>query len=212
MKVKKFVFSPFQENTYLLINESNECWILDPGCYFPEEKTELKAFIEENNLNPTRLINTHCHLDHVFGNHFVHETFGLSPEYHKLDEPTMLLAPKAASMYGVPGFMVSPPAKSHLDESMKLSFGKHSFDIVFVPGHAPGHIALIEHNQKIILGGDVLFQRSIGRTDLLGGDHDTLIESIKSKFFTLGNDYLVYSGHGPETTIGEEKKHNPYIN
>lgn len=210
-RIKKFVFSPFQENTYVIYSEQNNAWIIDPGCYYSEEKQELKKFIDSNNLKVQRLLNTHCHLDHVFGNQFVAKTFGLKPEYHKLDEPTMAMAEVSAKMYGVDGFEVSPKADKHLIADTEIELDGNRFEIVFVPGHAPGHIAFINHEQKIVVGGDVLFQRSIGRTDLPGGDFETLLQSIRTHFFILADDFTVYSGHGEETTIGYEKKNNPFL-
>lgn len=211
VSIKKFVFSPFQENTYLLHHSDKTCWIIDPGCYFQEEREELQEFITSNNLNPTRLLNTHCHIDHVFGNHFVHETFGLLPEFHALDLPTLAYADKSAEMFGIPNFEPSPEPEHFLEEDTSLSLGEFDFEIVFVPGHAPGHVAFVNHQDKYVIGGDVLFQRGIGRTDLPGGDYDTLISSIETVFMALPDDYVVYSGHGPETTIGAERKQNPFL-
>lgn len=209
--IHSFQFSPFQENTYVLFTDDKSCWIIDPGCYYSEEKQELKAFIATNGLTPKRLLLTHCHLDHVFGNAFVHAEYKLVPEYHKLDEPTMKMAPVAAKMYNIPGFETSPAPKSHLKEGDDITLGNEAFEIRFCPGHAPGHVVFIHHAQKIIIGGDVLFKESIGRTDLPGGNHGTLIRSIKEQLFTLPDDYTVFSGHGETTTIGHEKKHNPFL-
>lgn len=209
--IKQFEFSPFQENTYLLYTDDKSCWIIDPGCYFSEEKQELKTFIASNELKVERLLLTHCHLDHVFGNAFIHQEYGVSPEYHKLDEPTMKMAPISASMYNIPGFETSPAPKSYLKEGDALKLGNENFEIRFCPGHAPGHVVFIHHNQKIIIGGDVIFKESIGRTDLPGGNHATLIQSIEEQIFTLSEDYTIYSGHGDTTTVGHEKKHNPFL-
>ncbi len=211
VRIKKFVFSPFQENTYVLFNNEQECWIIDPGCYSPEEKEELKDFIDTNDLKPVRLLNTHCHLDHVFGNAFVSKTYGLNPEYHQLDQVTLDMAPISAKMYGIPNVEDSPIAKNNLEEGDDLSLGSQAYEIRFCPGHAPGHVVFINHQQKLIIAGDVLFYESIGRTDLPGGDHDTLLESIRVKLFDLDDSYEVYCGHGPETSIGHEKKHNPFV-
>jgi hydroxyacylglutathione hydrolase len=210
-RIKKFVFSPFQENTYVLYSESGKAWVIDPGCYHKEEKNSLSDFISKEGLTVTRLLNTHCHLDHVFGNKFMCDTYNVLPEYHVLDEPTMDLAGVSAKMYGVDGFEDSPRAKNHLREIDKLDLDGNQFEIVFVPGHAPGHIAFINHEQKVIIGGDVLFRGSIGRTDLPGGDLDTLLNSIRNQFFNLAENFTVYSGHGEETTIGYEKTHNPFL-
>src|SRR5688500_4060091 len=135
VEIKKFVFSPFQENTYVLLNKQKECWIIDPGCYFREEKNELRDFITDNKLTPTRLINTHCHLDHVFGNKFINDTYGLFPEYHRLDEPTLQMAQAASKMYGIPDYEPSPTAVKHLNEGDKLALGDAVFEVYFLPGH-----------------------------------------------------------------------------
>lgn len=209
--IEKFVFSPFQENTYVVYNEHKNAWIIDPGCYDQSEKTELKNFIEKAGLTVKKLINTHCHLDHVFGNKFVCDTYKVSPEYHRADEATMNLAPVSANLYGIPGFETSPKASVYLDEHSKLQLDDETFEIRFCPGHAPGHIVLIHHEQKLVINGDVLFYGSIGRTDLPGGNHEQLLNSIRTQLFSLEEDYTVYCGHGPETTIGFEKKHNPFL-
>lgn len=211
VRIKKFVFSPFQENTYILYNNEKDCWIIDPGCYFPEERKELQDFIDDNELNPIRLLNTHCHLDHVFGNHFIHKTYDLSPEYHKLDQPTLDMAPRSAQMYGIPNVETSPNATKNLEEGTQMALGNSVYDILFCPGHAPGHVVFVNHEQKHVIAGDVLFRESIGRTDLPGGDHETLVRSIKNELFPLGDDFEIFCGHGPETTIGHEKKHNPFV-
>jgi hydroxyacylglutathione hydrolase len=209
--IKKFVFGPFQENTYVLYDTSGECWIVDPGCYFPEESRQLEKFINNNGLRPTRLLNTHCHIDHIFGNSFVHSAFGLRPEYHVLDQPTLDMGPRAANLYGLSGFEPSPNAQTYLIEGSVLELGESRFEVLFVPGHCPGHVAFVNRLEAFIVGGDVLFRGSIGRTDLPGGDSEELMESIRLKFLTLPADYIVYSGHGPETRIGEEKKFNPFL-
>ena len=205
------MFSPFQENTYIVYNQHKNAIVVDPGCYEKQEKEALKSFIESEGLTVKKLVNTHCHLDHVFGNRFVCETFKVLPEYHKLDEPTMKMAPISASMYGIPGFEESPKCEEYLVENTVLSLDEDEFELRFCPGHAPGHLVLVNHEQKLLIGGDVLFRASIGRTDLPGGNHQTLINSIKNQLFTLSDDFLVYSGHGPETTIGFEKENNPFL-
>lgn len=209
--IRQFTFGPFQENTYVLYANNKDCWIIDPGCYYAEEEAELKLFIENQGLNPVKLLNTHCHLDHVAGNAFINEQYGLFPEYDKRDQATMEMAPKSAQLYGIMGFKTSPACKTFISESTALTLDEMPFEIRFCPGHAPGHLVFIQHDQKFIIGGDVLFQRSIGRTDLPGGDHKTLLNSIKTALYTLPDDYIVYAGHGPTTTIGEEKRHNPFV-
>lgn len=212
MKIKSFVFSPFQENTYVITNNTNDCLIIDPGCYEKNEKAELKDFIENNNLKPVKLINTHCHIDHIFGNKFVFDQWGLQPIIHKDDLFLLEGLEKVAQMYGIPNVDNSPLPVSYMDEGDLVEFGEVTFEIIHVPGHAPGHVALIHHASKSVISGDVLFNGSIGRTDLPGGDFDTLIASIKNKMFALEDDYTVYSGHGSTTTIGNEKKTNPFLN
>lgn len=211
ISIKKFVFSPFQENTYIIHNQHKKAWIVDPGCYEQREKNALKDFIESNELEVERLINTHCHLDHVFGNKFVCDTYHVFPEYHVKDEPTMKMAAVSASMYGIPGFEESPKAKSHLKEDTTISLDDEEFELKFCPGHAPGHLVIVHHQSRQIIGGDVLFRNSIGRTDLPGGNHEELLHSIRTQLFTLADDYKVFSGHGEETTIGFEKANNPFL-
>ncbi|MBL4625042.1 MAG: MBL fold metallo-hydrolase [Flavobacteriales bacterium] len=209
--INSMTFNPFQENMYVLSDETKECIIIDPGCYERHEKDELTQYILSNNLLPKRLLNTHCHIDHVFGNKFVADTYNLNLEIHKADLRVLESVAQVAHLYGIPNVDESPKPNSFLEENDKIAFGNSELDIIFVPGHAPGHIAFVSHKQKFIIGGDVLFYTSIGRTDLPGGDHTTLIESIKTKFFTLGDEYEVYSGHGQKTSIGFEKTNNPFL-
>lgn len=211
MKVKSFAFNPFQENTYVVYDDSKECIIIDPGCYSEKERTELRIFITSKGLKPVKLINTHCHIDHVLGNKFVSELWDLELYMHKEDLPLLENAGTISKMYGLVDYEGSPSPKHFLEEGEILNFGDSSFNILFTPGHAPGHICLHSQKNNLVIAGDVLFQRSIGRTDLPGGDHNTLINSITSKLFTLDNKTKVFCGHGPSTTIGYEKKHNPHL-
>ncbi len=210
LKIKVFTFSPIQENTYVLYNEKNECLIIDPGCYFPEEKEDLKAFIDENRLTPKMLLNTHCHLDHVFGNKFIAETYDLTLHLHPKEEAMLQMAPASGLMFDMP-FDNYQGKFIFLNEGEKIFLGEDELEIIHAPGHSPGSICFYCKEQKFIIGGDVLFNGSIGRTDLPGGDYDTLIKSIKEKLFVLPDDVIVYNGHGPETTIGNEKKFNPFV-
>lgn len=211
LTISKFTFSPFSENTYVIYNEAKDAIIIDPGCFEKYEEEELEHFISYNELNVKRLLNTHAHIDHVFGNQFCSNKWNLKPELHELDIPTLKRMSAAAELWGIKGYKESPMPELFLTEGQQIKLGNHVLDIVFVPGHAPGHVAFICHEQKFIIGGDVLFQGSIGRTDLPGGSLEILMESIKNKFLTLGDDYVVYSGHGNETTIGRERKSNPFI-
>ncbi len=210
LKIKSFVFSPIQENTYLLYNEFSECVIIDPGCYFPEENDELKSFITQSKLKPVMLLNTHCHLDHVFGNKFIAETYGLTLQLHQKEKKLLDYAPTSGLMYNLP-FDNYTGEYIYLQEGDTIKLGDDELKVIEAPGHSPGHICFYNAKQNFIISGDVLFNRSIGRTDLPGGDHETLLKNIREKLFVLPSETKVYSGHGPETTIGEEKKYNPFF-
>lgn len=210
MQIEVFTFNFFQENTYLLYDETHECVIIDPGCYNTDEKNHLKGFISKKNLKPVRLLQTHCHIDHILGSAFVSETYQLGLEMHKEDLPVLNAAGLSGDMYGIR--IDTPPQPSKLiKEGETIIFGKTELSVLFTPGHSPGSICFYNEKDKIIIAGDVLFKQSIGRTDLPGGDYDTLINSIKDKLFSLGEDITVYPGHGPSTTIAEEKKYNPFV-
>ncbi len=212
MQIKGFVFNPFFENTYVVWDETGECVVIDPGCLERHEKQELKEWIEENGLKPVRLLNTHSHLDHVFGNDFVHRTWDLTPELHPSDERVYISYANTAGIYGFNHADPLPDPSYNLEEGQTITFGNSSLEILFLPGHCPGHVAFLSKEQKFMVSGDVLFQDSIGRTDLPGGDMQTLLDSIRYKVLPLDEDIVVYSGHGPETTIGREKRMNPFLN
>ncbi len=176
----------------------------------PEEKEELLGFIAEQKLNPVLLLNTHCHVDHIFGNKLIYDTFGLKPQFHQLELILLEAAGEYSKQWGI--FLEpSPTAEKYLNEGDVISFGNVSLEILFTPGHSPGSLCFYHKQQKIIIGGDVLFQMSIGRYDLPGGDEQTLLNSIRAKLFTLPADVKVLPGHGPETTIGFEKMYNPFL-
>jgi hydroxyacylglutathione hydrolase len=210
IKIDFFTFGPFQENTYILSDETRQCIIIDPGCYDDAERAELKGFISAHDLKPVRLLNTHCHIDHVFGNKFIAETYHLGLQIHKKDLPVLQSLMQVAHMYQLNAEESPEPAK-FIDEGDKIEFGNSKLDILFCPGHCPGHVVFVSHEQKFVIGGDVLFYGSIGRTDLPGGHHQTLIDSIKNKLFPLGDEYTVWPGHGPETNIGFERRSNPFL-
>jgi hydroxyacylglutathione hydrolase len=210
MTVTCLTFNPFQENTYLLHDDTKECVVIDPGCYEKHEQAELKKFIEDNNLKVVRLLNTHCHIDHVLGNKFVADTYKVQLEIHPLEEQILRAVPTYAPNYGFQMYSEQLPEK-FLKEGDIVKFGNTEMEVIFAPGHAPGHIVFYNSQEKVAIGGDVLFQSSIGRTDLPGGDFDTLIKSIRTKIFTLPDDTVVYPGHGPKTTVGYEKKYNPFL-
>ncbi len=210
LTVSSFTFSPVQENTYVVHNEAGECCIIDPGCYFGNERNDLKEYIQTSGLTPKYLLNTHCHLDHVFGNKFIHDTWGLIPHLHEKEKPVLDYAPTSGMSWGLP-FDGYKGDLIFLREGDTLALGNDSFQVLFTPGHSPGHIVFYCQAQQFVLGGDVLFRESIGRTDLPGGNYETLIASIRNQLFVLPDETVVYSGHGPQTTIGYEKKHNPFL-
>ena len=211
MKIKSFAFNPFQENTYVVYDETKECMIIDPGCYTDIERAELRRFITSEGLKPVKLINTHCHIDHVLGNKFVSELWDLELYMNKEDLPLLENAGNIGKMYGMEDYEGSPYPKHFLAQNDTLTFGDSSFKILFTPGHAPGHICLYSKENNLVIAGDVLFQGSIGRTDLPGGDHSTLINSIITQLFPLPNETQVFCGHGPATNLGYEKEHNIFL-
>ncbi|MFN5182899.1 MAG: MBL fold metallo-hydrolase [Bacteroidota bacterium] len=210
MKIKKFTFGPFQENTFLVYDFNGECAIIDPGCFGASDQKELSDFITSENLKPTHLLNTHTHLDHISGNLFVYEKYGLKPQIHEADLPILNMQEQSSLMYGLP-CEKSPKPDFFIKEGDKINIGKISLNVIFAPGHSPGHVVFFDAISQQLIGGDVLFYNSIGRTDLPMGNHAQLIDSIKSKIFPLGENVKVYCGHGPETMIGFEKRTNPFL-
>ncbi len=210
LNVKSFTFSPVQENTYVLYNDTGLCIIIDPGCYYEQEREELKKFIEDKKLKPVLLLNTHCHLDHVFGNKWVAETWGLTLHIHEKEKVVLDFAPKSGEMWQLP-FDNYEGEIIYLKENSFIKLGEDELEIRFAPGHSPGSICFYYEPGGFVIGGDVLFNFSIGRTDLPGGDLKTLINSIQTQLFTLPDETKVYSGHGPVTTIGFEKMNNPFV-
>ncbi len=210
VQIKKFTFNALAENTYVLYDETKQCVIIDPGCYDKEEKEVLTDFIRSEKLEVKKLLNTHCHVDHVLGNAFVKHTYGVKLYIHQADEAVLRAVSVYASMYGFHQYEPAEP-DHYLNEGDTVTFGTSTLHVLFVPGHAPGHIAFYNPDEKFCISGDVLFQASIGRTDLPGGDYTTLIRSIKTKLLPLGDDMVVFPGHGPKTTIGQEKRFNPFL-
>ncbi|MBS1774916.1 MAG: MBL fold metallo-hydrolase [Bacteroidetes bacterium] len=210
LRLQIFTFNPFQENTYLIIDEQNQCWIVDPGMYNEVEKNQLFQYIDNNNLIPKAIINTHTHIDHIFGVQACKKRYQIPFLIHRLDLPVLNGAKSSAMMFGF-DFSETPTPDEYFQEGSKIELGKHVVSILLVPGHSPGSVAFYHKESGWIIGGDVLFQGSIGRTDLPGGNFETLISSIEKQFFSLHDETIVYSGHGPSTTIGFEKKHNPFL-
>jgi hydroxyacylglutathione hydrolase len=211
MKIKTFVFNAFQENTYILYDDTKECIIIDPGCSDSRERQELAAFIEKNELTPVALVNTHCHIDHILGNEYVSKKYDLILQAHIGEEVVLKNGEMVAQMYGM-SYIPSPPITQHLEPGTSLEFGNQSLEILFCPGHSPASICFYNKGQGKLIAGDVLFHMSIGRSDLPGGDHNTLIKSIITQLMPLPDETMVYPGHGIPTTIGNERLHNPFLN
>lgn len=210
IKVATFTFNDFAENTYVLQDETDECIIFDPGCYKANEQQQLLHFIDNSGLKPVALVNTHCHIDHILGNYFVSQAYKLPLQLHKTEEITMKEAASWGVMFNV-DVSVQPEQRIYITEKDTLKFGNSELKILFTPGHSRASLSFYNTESKLIIAGDVLFNGSIGRTDLPGGDFDTLINSIRSQLFTLPDDFSVYPGHGPSTTIGQEKRTNPFL-
>ncbi|MDX2303451.1 MAG: MBL fold metallo-hydrolase [Microscillaceae bacterium] len=208
--IHSFVFSPFTENTYILSDETQEAVIIDPGCNNTQEENTLHHYIETNALKVVKLLNTHCHIDHVFGNQFIKDTYGVQLYMHRLDIPTLKANKMVAQMYGIVRFVESEP-DVFVEEGDTIEFGNSQLEVLFVPGHAPGHVVFLNRAQKFAISGDVLFQMGIGRYDFPGCSYPDLMHSIRHKLFLLEEDLTVYPGHGPTTTIGFEKINNPFL-
>lgn len=211
LKIRQFTFNPVQENTYVIFNDKGACAIIDPGCYFDYEYKELTDFIESNKLLPNYLLNTHCHLDHVFGNKLIAEEYRLKLHMHPKEKKVFDYAPTSGEMWGLP-FSNYEGEIILIDEKDRIKIGEDALEVLFTPGHSPGSVSFYYHKGGFAVSGDVLFRAGIGRTDLPGGDFETLRNSIVSKLFTLPDNVVVYPGHGPETTIGEERMSNPFLN
>lgn len=210
IQIKSFAFNPYQENTYVLFDESRECVVIDPGMYTGDEQNAFLKFIADSDLKPVLLLNTHCHIDHVLGNKFIFDTYGLLPQFHKGEQAVINSVVSYAPQMGI-RYDVSPLPEVYLPESGTVKFGNSELDLIFAPGHSPAHLCFYSKEDQFIIGGDVLFYRSIGRTDLPGGNFDLLISNIREKLFTLPDEVRVFPGHGPSTSIGFEKQHNPFL-
>jgi len=211
LQVMSFTFGPFSENTYVLSNEHGECIIFDPGMYQSSEEQELEGYLTAYKLKPVLLINTHCHIDHIMGNTYCAEKYGLSLQAHALEKQVLDMGITSANLYGL-HYNPSVDISHYLTENDSIVLGEDRLDIFFTPGHSPGSLSFYNAKQNFVIAGDVLFRNSIGRADLPGGDYDTLINSIKTKLLTLPGNTTVYSGHGPSTTIEFEAESNPFLN
>jgi len=210
MQIKKFTFNPVQENTFVVYDETNECAIIDAGCYFENERQELDKFIAEKQLKPVRLINTHCHFDHIMGITHCRIKYKVPFEIHPDEEVLVEHAVDSGDRFGIPMEPIDAP-DAYFKEGDRITFGNSYLEVIESPGHSPGGVVFYNPEQKILIAGDVLFYGSIGRTDLPGGSYEQLTSNIKTKLLTLPEETIVYCGHGPETTIGFEKKNNPFL-
>lgn len=210
LHIKSFTFNPFQENTYLIYDDQGEAALVDPGCHTANERHELEDFVVANNLKVRHLLNTHCHIDHVLGNAWAKKRFGVPLWIHEKEITVLKSVEVYAPNYGFQGYE-STEADHFLLEGQEFKVGEEMLKILFVPGHAPGHVVFYHKKSGQCIGGDTLFRGSIGRTDLPGGNHSLLLAKIKSELFTLADETVVFPGHGPETTIGYEKIYNPFV-
>lgn len=211
MTIKTFTFNPIQENTYVVHDETGEAIVIDAGCYFENEKKALQSYIDDNKLKLVKVLNTHLHFDHQFGNKFLFDTYRIAPEAHAGDEFLLERVVKGAVIYGFPVQEDAQPIGTYLEEHMEISFGNTILKTIHVPGHSPGHLVFHNDKEHILFSGDVLFNGSIGRTDLEQGDYGSLIRNITEKLLILPDETVVYPGHGPSTTIGKERISNPYL-
>jgi len=211
MTIKTFTFNPIQENTYLVYDETNEAVVIDAGCISDIEKRALKNYIEDNKLTLKRVLNTHLHFDHQFGNKFLFTTFGIKPEAGKEDEYLLENVIAQTRSFGMAVEEEAQSLGGYITDNQEIKFGNTTFKAFHVPGHSPGSMAFYDEKEGVLFAGDVLFRASIGRTDLPKGDYATLIQSITNKLLPLPDSTVVYSGHGPATTIGFEKKNNPFL-
>lgn len=210
MEIKIFVFNPIKENTYLLYDESKEAVIIDCGASTPDEENELKEYINAHNLQLKHLLNTHLHFDHAIGNHFIYETYGLKPQYNRLEETMPGLKTQAGGI-GLQVGYEPVLADHHLKEGDEIRFGNTTLKAIISSGHSPGSLSYYSEKDQCVFTGDALFYHSIGRTDLWGGNEEELLTNITTKLLRLPDDTTVYPGHGPSSTVSEEKKNNPYI-
>ncbi|MFC5283442.1 MBL fold metallo-hydrolase [Pedobacter alpinus] len=211
MELKTFVNNPYQENTYIVYDETGQCAIIDPGMYTATEQNAVVNFIKENSLTPVMLLNTHCHIDHVLGNKFIFDQYGLKPQFNKGELPLLQAIPSYAPQQGF-NYDLSPEPDTFLPEGGEINLGNGVLELLFTPGHSPAHLCFYSKADGFVIGGDALFKGSIGRTDLPGSNHKILLESIKNQLFTLPEEVKVYPGHGPYTTVGFEKLYNPFFN
>lgn len=211
MEIKRFTFNPFQVNCYVLFNKSGECILIDPAVYYDDEKQKIIKFIDNNGLKPQTIINTHGHVDHICGNRFLKDRYSLKTCLHKDDLGLLNIAVEQGLFFGIQ-VLAPPQPDTFLEHQQIIKFDDSNMEIRHVPGHSPGSVSIYSEKNKFIITGDVLFRGSIGRTDLLHGNHATLINSIRQEILTLPDEIIVYPGHGDNTSIARERESNPFLN
>jgi glyoxylase-like metal-dependent hydrolase (beta-lactamase superfamily II) len=209
LQIKKFTFNPVGVNAYLLWDDTNEAVLIDPACSNMAEEKTLSRFVEDNNLKIVHLLNTHGHFDHLMGNSFAGDKWNLISRIHPGDLPMVSQARQHAMFFGIT--MANPKEAQALNTQEEIAFGNSVLKVIHVPGHSAGSVAYHCEESKFLVVGDILFEGSVGRTDLPGGNHALLISGIKEKLLTLDDNTRVFSGHGNETTIGEERRYNPFL-
>ena len=211
MIIKQFQFNDISVNTYIVWDSQTlDAVIIDPGCYYPQEEQALKQFVEDNKLSINHILNTHLHFDHIFGNNFAEETFGVAAKAHNADMPWLQQIGKRLASFGIQYNKSVNPIKpeNFLQEGDVIRFGRHTFQILHIPGHSPGSLVYYCKEENTLFCGDVLFKGSLGRYDFADSNGTALVQGIRQKLFTLPDNTIVYSGHGPSTTIGTEKVYN----
>lgn len=211
ISIEIFTFNAFQENTYLLQDETGEAILVDPGMSDSREEEEFCRFVNDKNIRIVKIVNTHCHIDHVMGNAFSVGRFQCPLLYPKGEQIVLESSIQVAKLYNL-SYDPSPNADEFIAEGDTIEFGNSSVRVIAAPGHSPDHVVLVQDIERFVIGGDVLFRGGVGRTDLPGGNESQLCESIEKKIYTLPADFMVYPGHGPSTKIGLEMKSNPYVN
>lgn len=211
LSIKTFEFNMLPVNTYVVWDESKEAVVIDCGCYYEAEKQAFKQFVADNGLKIVRLLDTHLHFDHVFGNPFMWQEFGIKAEAHKDDLPWLEHMSERIQAFGIRECELPVPLKGYLDEGDIVRFGHHEFTVLHVPGHSWGSLCFYCREEGVLFTGDVLFRFSIGRTDIGGGGEDLLLEGIREKLLSLPDDTGIYPGHGPISTLSEEKRYNIYL-
>lgn len=209
--IKSFEFNYFQENTFLLYDDTREAVLIDCGCCRKEEEKELTDFILENKLTLKHLLCTHLHVDHVFGNGFIYKTYGLKPEANKQDVEKLPSPDEQAKLFGLRQHVENVPVEKYIVGGETIKFGTSELQVLTVPGHSPGSIAFYNKKHGFAIVGDALFAGSIGRTDLWGGNQEVLVAAIHDKLLSLPDETVIYPGHGPETRVIDEKFNNPYL-